>query len=237
MTPERQSFFIMIGIYKITSPSGRIYVGQSIDILTRWSSYIRWEGARLQPKLKRSFKKYGVDNHKFEIIEECVLDLLNERERYWQDHYDVLGKKGLNCVLTKTDSKSGKMSKETILKKSLAVRGEKHPNWGKKLSPETCIKISEGQKGKTISEEHRKKISYANKGKPRPWLKLNSGLKNHKSINILAINTKTNEEYTNNLSGVSSYLGCHRELIMNRINGISGVRSFRKLKDWVFIKK
>lgn len=29
----------MIGIYKITSPSNRIYIGQSIDIEARWKSY------------------------------------------------------------------------------------------------------------------------------------------------------------------------------------------------------
>ena len=30
---------IMIGIYKITSPSGKVYIGQSIDIERRWKKY------------------------------------------------------------------------------------------------------------------------------------------------------------------------------------------------------
>lgn len=225
----------MIGIYKITSPSGRIYVGQSIDILTRWSSYIRWEGACLQPKLKRSFKKYGVDNHKFEVIEECVLDLLNERERYWQDYYNVL-EDGLNCILTKTKTRSGKMSKETRLKMSKAQSGDKHPNWGKKLSKETCRRISEGQRGRVISEETRKKISDRHKGKPRPWLR-KTGMDHQNSVKIRSYNTITHEVIINNLKETSKILGCHKELITNRINGITGVRPFRKLKEWVFTKE
>ena len=46
------------------------------------------------------------NNIKFEIIEQCILTQLNERERYWQDYYDVLGINGLNCKLTETKDKS-----------------------------------------------------------------------------------------------------------------------------------
>ena len=28
---------------------------------------------------------FGVENFKFEIIQECPANLLNEREKYWQD--------------------------------------------------------------------------------------------------------------------------------------------------------
>jgi group I intron endonuclease len=117
----------MIGIYKITSPTGRVYVGQSVDCESRWKNYSGT--CKSQTKLYRSFNKYGIHEHTFEIIEECLQSNLNSRERYWQEHYNVL-EEGLNCRLQATDSKSGKMSKESILKRSATKRklGQKPPN-------------------------------------------------------------------------------------------------------------
>src|ERR1700761_706423 len=76
------------GIYKITSPSGRIYIGQSINIWLRWKEYCRiGNPSNLKQRLlHRSFQKYGVKGHKFEII--CHFDfynksLLNELEIHY----------------------------------------------------------------------------------------------------------------------------------------------------------
>lgn len=86
-------------IYKITSPTNRIYIGQAVDIEKRWRDYLNMNSkTKQQVKLWRSFLKHGVENHTFEIIEECIREDLNCRERYWQDFYDVLNG-GLNCEL------------------------------------------------------------------------------------------------------------------------------------------
>lgn len=83
------------GIYKITSPTGRVYVGQSIDIKSRFQKYkCMW--CHGQKRLYNSLKKYGVCLHVFVIIEECNEEIMNERERHYQEIYDVLGSKGLN---------------------------------------------------------------------------------------------------------------------------------------------
>ena len=108
----------MIGIYKITSPSGKIYIGQAIDIERRRREHSKSACSR-QTKLYNSIKKYGYSSHIFEVIEECIVENLNIRERYWQDYYDVLGPSGLNCRLTGTTDKSGKLS-EDILKRRTA---------------------------------------------------------------------------------------------------------------------
>jgi hypothetical protein len=109
------------GIYKITSPSGKIYIGQSINLRSRYKLYRRL-ASNIKPQIAvyRSLLKYGFDVHNFDIIEECSEDKLNERERYWQDYYEVL-KYGLNCTLTKTDSKSGTCSELTKKRKSEAA--------------------------------------------------------------------------------------------------------------------
>lgn len=103
----------MIGIYKITSPSGRVYIGQAVDISTRKKTYEK-ANCKQQPRLYRSINKYGFSEHDFTILEECAEDILNERERYWQDFYSATNSRGLNCRLTETGDKSGKLSEASI---------------------------------------------------------------------------------------------------------------------------
>jgi hypothetical protein len=76
----------MIGIYKITNPTGKIYIGQSISINERKKKYIS-NNTKGQPRIFRSIQKYGWENHTHEIIEECSIDQLNERETYWKQYY------------------------------------------------------------------------------------------------------------------------------------------------------
>jgi group I intron endonuclease len=145
----------MIGIYKITSPTGRIYIGQSIDINKRLNKY-RSTGCLTQPKLQRSFDKYGIKNHIFEVVEECVLDLLNIRERYYQDLYSVLTL-GLNCLLTNSGKVKGVVSEQTKNKIRKA-------NIGKKASNNTRLKMSISKKGKGFTRQHKINLSISQKG-------------------------------------------------------------------------
>jgi group I intron endonuclease len=151
----------MIGIYKITSPSGKIYIGQSNNIERRFAKYNSIANTKEQPALVRSFIKYGVINHVFEVIEECEIEQLNIRERYWQEFYDVL-KYGLNCQLVPTDTLPMIVSDET--KKKIG-----NGNRDKKLSDETKIKISKNHArlnlGKSLSDETKQKLRDFNLGK------------------------------------------------------------------------
>lgn len=105
---------IICGIYKITSPSGRVYIGESENIHSRWKDYKKLR-CKSQPKLYNSLKEYRVENHTFEILEECPFEELLCRERYWQDFYDVTNE-GLNCLLTQCGEKKRVPSEETIEK-------------------------------------------------------------------------------------------------------------------------
>lgn len=151
----------MIGIYKIISPNNRIYIGQSINITKRFETYKNLNNSVNQIRLYKSFLKYGMDNHIFEIIEECSIDFLNERERYWQEYYDVLSDKGLNCLYTKTEELPKVMSKDTKEKMSNSKKG-------RKLDIEVCNKISISNKGRQHSTEVREKISKTMTGRKRP---------------------------------------------------------------------
>ena len=116
----------MKGIYKITNPNGRIYIGQSIDIETRKSKYKCLSHSSKQPKIFLSIQKYGFENHIFEIIEECPTEQLNERETYWKQYYldQVNGdwKQVMFCNLY--DSGGGPLSEETKQKISKSNKGK-----------------------------------------------------------------------------------------------------------------
>jgi len=86
------------GIYKITSPDGHVYIGQSINIEKRFDQH-RLNNSRGYNKLKSSFNFYGAYNHQFEIIEECNFEILNDRESYWLNYYKSSGCYILNSVL------------------------------------------------------------------------------------------------------------------------------------------
>lgn len=147
------------GIYKITSPTGRYYIGQSADIIKRWKQYKNLN-CKKQIKLHNSFKKYGVKEHQFDIIEYCEVEQLNCSERFWQDIFDVLGKLGLNCVLQECGEKRKIYTEE--LKKKISesnkglqnITGKNNPMWGKKHSEETLLKMSEIKKGKYVGENN-----------------------------------------------------------------------------------
>lgn len=150
----------MIGIYKITNPNGRVYIGQSRNIEKRFLRY-KYHDCKSQTRLHRSLLKYNFSNHIFEIIEECDITQLNIRERYWQEYYDVLSNKGMNCFLTETDEKVRifKFLKRNKKISDLSIK--------KLLSNEHKLKISDSMKGKIKSEESKKKTSDSMTGKKR----------------------------------------------------------------------
>jgi hypothetical protein len=116
------------GIYKITSPSGKIYIGESDNIKQRWYTY-KSLSCRNQPKLYASLNKYDPKNHTYEIIELCNFELLHCRERYWQEFYEVMDEgKGLNLKLTECGCKKQLPSSEVRVK----IRNTKIKQWKNK---------------------------------------------------------------------------------------------------------
>jgi group I intron endonuclease len=137
-------------IYKITSPIGKIYVGQSINIKLRFKKYDKLQ-CKSQTKLYNSFIKYGVDKHLFEVIKECNICELNKWERYYQDHYKELGIELLNLKTTTTNSKSGHLSDET--KQKIGTSNKIMQN-----RPENKEKVRLRHSGKKLSQETKNKI-------------------------------------------------------------------------------
>jgi group I intron endonuclease len=166
------------GIYRITSPTNRIYIGSSKNVHKRLKSYKNINNVKLQTRVYNSFLKHGIDKHIFEIICYCDFDDLYKLENYYGLLFDVCGKNGLNCVIPHFEDIKGKVSEETIekmrkncgKKKGIKRTPEMNEanrlrNLGRKHSDETKKKMSENRKGKSPSLEARIKSSITQKGK------------------------------------------------------------------------
>ena len=106
----------MIGIYKITNKiNNHCYIGQSINIEQRWQGHRSdWKKGVCYP-LYLAFTKYGIENFSFEIIEECSLELLNEKEVYWIEYFDSFYN-GYNQTLGGNQSRFITVEKAELIK-------------------------------------------------------------------------------------------------------------------------
>jgi group I intron endonuclease len=94
------------GIYKITNLiNNKIYIGKSYDIEKRSSNHWHNRNSKKYKSLSlyRAFKKYGLINFKFEIIELIERDVkkklnteLNRKEKYYIKKFKSFGKEGYN---------------------------------------------------------------------------------------------------------------------------------------------
>lgn len=88
-------------IYKITNLiNSKVYIGQTRQSLKdRWYKHCQkqYDKYHFNMPIKQAIFKYGKDNFKIELIEECSIELLNEREIYWIQYYDSYNK-GYNCT-------------------------------------------------------------------------------------------------------------------------------------------
>ena len=118
----------MFGIYKITNKqNNKIYIGKSKSVEDRWIYHTSHhnDSKEWNKILYKAFRKYGIDNFNFEIIEpmdEKTYDKFgNNREQYWIIYYDSLnngynetngGDGGYNIKAVKSNSK---LTKEEVI--------------------------------------------------------------------------------------------------------------------------
>ena len=127
-------------IYKTTNlTNGKVYIGKSEKDFNR-----EYLGSGVL--LSKAIKKYGKENFKVELIEDCnTIEDLNNREKFW-----ITENMGKDCYNIAEGGTGGN------------TMGN-HPN--KKTHYESISKkISETLKGHTVSDEQRKKQSKSHTG-------------------------------------------------------------------------
>lgn len=163
------------------------YVGQTKNFVKRKAGHLYDVKRGCEKPLYRAIRKYGVENFSFEIIEECLDEIINEREQHWVAHFDSFNpEKGYNLTPSGRYNNIEIVSEETKHKLSQLFSGDKnpcfgrvgalHPMFGKHHSNEARMKIScglekamkEGRlkpfswQGKTHKQETKEKIGKAN---------------------------------------------------------------------------
>lgn len=226
----------MIGIYKITSPTGRIYVGQSRDIAKRFAAYKRMD-CKSQPKIYNSLKRHGVANHVFEVLELCDEADLNKLEMQYISKYKCTTK-GLNVKAGGDYSPCAEETKAKISKAQIGKVVEQRTrdklrkiNLGKKYSDETKQKLSKQRKGNRYalgfkhtsetkakmkirqtgrkhSELSKKKISEKNKGKNHAWCGKRKQVTN-----------KLTKEVFESVKTAAESIGMNRKTLNNMLTG------------------
>lgn len=182
----------MTGIYKIESPSGNVYIGQSRNIEKRWFQHRSERRKSDIYPLVHSLIKYGNAAHSFEVVHELPTDIeqvyLDRIEQAFIDLYKDSGKILLNI---RHAGSIGQHSEETKNKIRLTLikngKTKEHlekiilknkSRTGYKMSDEIRKKIAEkarkrnkktrGFTGRKHSEESKKKISLSSINKPDP---------------------------------------------------------------------
>lgn len=142
----------MVGIYIITNIiNGKRYIGQSTDIKRRFYEH-RCISHESNIHLKRALNKYGKENFKYEILELCAEEELDEREVYYinavKPEYNVStgGQRSLRkypdsvraVISAKSKEQWHRMTeeeKERRIKNNLTGQG-----WNKGISPSAEVK-------------------------------------------------------------------------------------------------
>jgi len=174
---------IMGDIYCITSPSGKKYIGQAKKKLSsgkKWGYLSRWRDHIVDSKTKNycrllnnAIRKYGHENLTVELIHECSVEELNDKEKYYISFYNTLSPNGYN--LTSGGSNS-KQSEETQMLKSKSMIGKNvgkiFPKRKRKYDEDDylpkyvrCVRNKEGDKIGYMIQRHPvlKRRSFKNK--------------------------------------------------------------------------
>lgn len=206
------------GIYKLTSPSGKVYIGQTYNLYKRLNTY-RLARCKQQRHLYNAIIKYGFENFIIEILFKSnyfygIENSLNHAETYFINLYDSI-KCGYNI---RGGGENNSISDETKLLMSKAALG-------RKFTDEHKSNLSKAKSGIKLSEDHINKIIKSNTGKKRSKESIANVMagRNLKSIYKYSLNGKFIEKY-DSISIAASEINIHRAAIETSIirNGTCG---------------
>lgn len=150
--------------------NGKVYVGQAKDFKSRLRCHkYHYKSNKKNSPFYAALRKYGWDNFFINIIEECNVELLNDREEYWINEKKCLYPNGYNLMKGGGQYEMSENTKNKLSNKRKGIKFSpehienlRKSHLGIKLSNETKKKLSDINKGKIHSEETRIKLRYSN---------------------------------------------------------------------------
>jgi len=161
----------MICVYQIrNTKTGKVYVGGTVNKRNRWGKHrhdLR-HGVSKNKNLQRDWDNFGEESFEFEVLEETSEELLREKEQYWIDELNSVEPTGYNHHKSSFSGKGYKWRKESRERASGSHKGKTLSEEHKAKIMETKIKNKtlNPMLGKTHSDEAKKKMSEAKRGKP-----------------------------------------------------------------------
>jgi group I intron endonuclease len=157
-------------IYKITNPTGRIYIGKTTNLKSRLACY-RHPSKRLEKQriISNSINKYGWESHIFEIIDTAPVDKLNELEihyiKEYNSYYHYNKQIGMNLTHGGEGTHGAKHSNKSRAQIAKFRTGTKHTDETKAKMRQAKLGTVGNFTGCKVTDETKLKISQANKGK------------------------------------------------------------------------
>lgn len=213
----------MKGIYTITNlVNNKIYVGYAVNLITRENTHFTTLrlGYHDNSHLQRAYIKYGKENFKFELIEECEERLLCALEHYWATILNVHNRNfGYNIRPTSPECYCGH-------------------------SLETRRKLSIINKGKIFSKESIEKMKLTKKLNPRIYTEQDSKfhIKNQrekigKKILIFNLDGSLFGSWNSITEGAISLKVNPSVLAAKTIENKSKINNFGRVQDYIPIKE
>ena len=135
------------GIYMWTSPCGKSYIGQSVNLNRRKKTFINFSKYR-HGKIYKTRKKYCKESDwTYKVLEYCDVDKLDEREQYYIELYDTMNN-GYNS------DTGGHLNRKLSNEARQKFSGSGNPFYGKHHTEEQKRKLSEAMKGRYVGEKN-----------------------------------------------------------------------------------
>lgn len=159
------------GIYKITGPHGKFYIGQAINICQRWKAHrskLR-AGCHENAKLQNAWNRHGESEFSFEVIVYCHAEELDAKEQTALDESNAV-KDGYNIVALASGGSRNGRKLPSVAEANRKRSGALHPSFGRPrpdLSERNRIQPSPmlGRKNPSAIDRARL-MGLANRGRP-----------------------------------------------------------------------
>lgn len=158
-------------IYILISPIGKVYVGQTCCVKTRWREYLGlYNKVKPQRHLWPALMGYGPENFIFKIVDICnSQEELNKKEQYYINLYNSHKREyGYNLKFADPHGKHSEETKILISKNIPDQSGKNNVFYGKNHTEKTKRYLSNQKKGRIIgphNAEWNANISKSNKGR------------------------------------------------------------------------